>query len=260
MNSTSRLSRFATLAYGTACYVMFLGVFLYAIGFIGNFGVPTTLDGPRQGSFTVALLVNGLLLTIFALQHSGMARPTFKKWWTRFVPQPTERSTYVLFSNIAMVLMFWLWQPMGGVVWNVEHGVGRALIFALFASGWLIVLYATCLINHFDLFGMRQVWLHYRNQPCTPLEFHVPSLYRYVRHPLYVGWLTVFWAAPTMTIAHLFFAVATTAYILVAIQLEERNLVEFLPGYAEYRQRVPMLVPSLTKSIEPVVPSPAEGN
>lgn len=235
MTSTNFFTRIAVLAYGLACYAMFLGVFVYAIGFIGNFGTPTTLDAPQQGSLAVALLLNCLLLTVFAVQHSGMARPTFKRWWTRFVPNPIERSTYVLFTNVAMILMFWLWQPMGGiVVWHLENSVARAAVYVLFAGGWILVLYATFLINHFGLFGVRQVWLYFTGSPYTQLEFRTPSLYRHVRHPLYVGWLTVFWMAPTMTFAHLLFAAITTEYILAAIQLEERNLVEFLPGYAEY--------------------------
>ncbi len=258
MKSPSPFSRFAILAYGVACYALFLPVFLYAIGFIGNVFVPTRLDAPLEGSLRAALVTNGLLLALFAIQHSGMARPTFKRWWTRFIPEPMERSTYVLFSNLAMILMFCFWKPMGGVIWNVESSLGRTAIYSLFGMGWAIVFYATCLINHFDLFGLRQVWLHFQGKPYQALEFRVPSLYRYVRHPLYVGWLTVIWAAPTMTLAHLFFALGTTAYILVAIQLEERNLVDLLPGYAEYRRRVPMLVPSWAPPNDGVTGSPAE--
>ena len=244
----SKSKRFAVLAYGLTAYLMFLGVFVYAIGFIGNFLVPTTLDAPKQGSLTMALVVNCLLLTAFAVQHSGMARPSFKKWWTKIVPKPIERSTYVLFSNIAMILLFWLWQPMGGVVWQVENEVIRIFVYVMFACGWVTILYSTMLISHFDLFGLRQVWLYFQQKPYTQLEFRVPGLYRFVRHPLYVGWLIVFWAAPTMTIAHLMFASITTIYILVAIRLEERNLVDALPGYSEYQKQVPMLCPMPTKS------------
>ena len=238
------MRRVAYFTYGVFCYLMFHCVFLYAIGFIGNFFVPTSLDSAPQGTLMSAILVNTLLLSVFAVQHSVMARPWFKRWWTQFIPQPIERSTYCLFSNIAMILMFAFWQPLGGSIWNVA-GPGRWVLYAMYALGWLTVLYATFLVNHFDLFGLRQVWLHLRNQPYTHLPFREPSLYRYVRHPLYVGWIMVFWFTPTMTVSHLLFAVATTAYILVAIRFEERDLVVALPGYASYRQRVPMLVPSI---------------
>jgi protein-S-isoprenylcysteine O-methyltransferase Ste14 len=172
-----------------------------------------------------------------------MARQWFKRAWIRFVPTPVERSTYVLFSSLALLLLFWKWEPMGRVVWNVEGGVGQFALYGLFAMGWLIVLIATFLINHFDLFGLRQVWLYLRGVPYTPLQFRTPALYRIVRHPLYVGWLLVFWSAPLMTVAHLVFAIATTGYILLAIQFEERDLVRSHAEYAEYRRRVPMLVP-----------------
>jgi len=238
------MSRSLSFLYGVLAYVMFLGVFLYAIGFLGNFGVPTTLDAARSGPIGEALLVNALLLGLFAVQHSVMARPWFKRWVTRIIPQTIERSTYVLASNLAMILLFWQWRPMGGVLWDVSGtGFGMALQ-ALFAFGWLLVLVSTFLINHFDLFGLRQVWMNLRGKEYEPLSFVVPGPYRLVRHPLYVGWITVFWAAPTMTVAHLLFAVATTAYILVAIQFEERDLVkEHGPSYDEYRRRVPMLIP-----------------
>ncbi len=255
VKSNNKIKRIAVLAYGSACYVMFLGVFLYAIGFIGNFAVPTTLDAPLQGSIGMSILVNLFLLTVFAVQHSVMARPTFKSWWTKFVPEPIERSTYVLFSNVAMILLFWLWQPLGGQIWNIEIAVLRGVVYGLFGFGWLLVLYSTFLINHFDLFGLRQVWLYVRGVEYTQLKFRVPTLYRYVRHPLYVGWLIVCWATPTMTIAHLLFAAVATAYILVAIQLEERNLVDLLPGYAKYRSQVPMLVPLLKRLADPSSPS-----
>jgi protein-S-isoprenylcysteine O-methyltransferase Ste14 len=175
-----------------------------------------------------------------------MARPAFKRWWTGFVPKPVERSTYVLFSSLALLLLFSAWQPMGGTLWDVRHPLGRGVIYGLFAAGWLLVLVATFLINHFDLFGMRQVWLYATHRLYTPLEFKTPGLYRYVRHPLYVGWLLTFWATPTMTAAHLVFAVATTAYILIAIRFEERDLVAIHgAAYAAYRRQVPMLVPGI---------------
>ena len=236
-------NRIIAFLYGVACYLAFLAAFLYAIGFIGNFLVPKSIDSGMQMSFMNALAINAGLLGLFAVQHSVMARQWFKRAWSRIVPTSVERSTYVLFSSLALLLLFWKWQPMGGVVWDVESGLGRAGLYSLYAAGWAIVLAATFLINHFDLFGLRQVWLHLLGRPYTQLEFRTPGLYRYVRHPLYVGWLLVFWSAPKMTLAHLVFAVATTAYILIAIQFEERDLIRFHAEYAEYRRRVPMLVP-----------------
>lgn len=230
--------------YGTSSYLIFLGTFLYAVGFIGNFGVPTTLDGEASGNFVTNLLINAGLLTLFAVQHSVMARQWFKAWWTRIVPPPVERSTYVLFSSLALIFLFWQWRPLGGVVWSVENPVGVFALRALFAFGWLLVLISTFLINHFDLFGLRQVWFYLRGKPYEPLKFGTPALYRIVRHPLYVGWFFAFWMTPLMTFAHLLFAVATTAYILLAIRFEERDLVrEHGETYEAYRRAVPMLVP-----------------
>ena len=197
----------------------------------------------RPRPFGTALLINLGLLSLFAIQHSVMARPWFKRVWTRVVPQAAERSTYVLASSLALILLFWQWSPLGGVVWDVQNPTGRALLYAGFAFGWLLVLVTTFLINHFDLFGLRQVWLYLRGRAYRPLHFVTPGPYRLVRHPLYVGWLFAFWATPTMTVTHLLFAVMTTAYILVAIQLEERDLVDAHPEYAEYKRRVPMIVP-----------------
>lgn len=240
------MNRYLAFAYGVVAYAAFLATFVYAIGFIGNFAVPTTLDGPAAGPLGVALAVNLGLLTVFALQHSVMARPAFKRWWTKVVPEPVERSTYVLLSSLALIALFAFWQPMGGVVWDIQNPLGRAVLYALFGLGWVIVLVSTFLINHFDLFGMRQVWLYLKGRPYTPLRFQTPWLYRYVRHPLYVGWFLAFWATPTMTVAHLLFAVVTAAYILVAIQLEERDLITHHgDDYANYRKRVPMLIPRL---------------
>lgn len=240
--------RILFFAYGVVSYLIFFGTFLYAIGFIGNFGVPTTLDGPATGSLVVGLLVNTGLLTLFAVQHSVMARKWFKEWWTRIVPKPIERSTYVLFSSVALILMFALWQPLGGVIWSVEDPTGKLVLRGLFAFGFGLVLFSTFLINHFDLFGLRQVWFYLLGKPYNNLRFTTPGPYRLVRHPLYVGWLFAFWATPLMTAAHLLFALATTAYILLAIQFEERDLVrEHGDTYEQYRESVPMLVPSLRK-------------
>ena len=240
------MSRTLCFVYGFACYVVCLFTFVYAIGFIGNVGVPVSMDSRPLGPTGVALAVDLGLLVLFALQHSVMARPAFKRWWTQIVPPAAERSTYVLFSSLALALLFWQWRPLGGVVWDVEQPALRALLYATFAAGWLTVLVTTFLINHFDLFGLRQVWLHLRGEPYRPLPFTTPGPYRYVRHPLYVGWFLAFWATPTMTVTHLVFALATTAYILLAIRFEERDLVDVHGrAYADYRRRVPMLVPRL---------------
>ena len=238
------LKRIVFFVYGSVSYLIFFATFLYAVGFVGNFGVPTTLDGPATGPFWTALAVDVALLGLFAVQHSVMARPWFKARWTRFVPKPVERSTYVLFSSLALVAMFWLWRPLGGTVWTVEDPVGQLVLRGLFAFGWALVLVSTCLINHFDLFGLRQVWLALLDRPYTSLNFGTPGPYRLVRHPLYVGWFFAFWMTPTMALAHLLFAVMTTSYILVAIQFEERDLVrEHGESYEAYRRAVPMLVP-----------------
>jgi protein-S-isoprenylcysteine O-methyltransferase Ste14 len=240
------LGRIASFIYGLVCYAIFFATFLYAIGFVGNVGVPTSLDSGASGPFWQALLLNVGLLTLFALQHSVMARPAFKRAWTRIVPEPIERSTYVLASSAALILLFWLWQPMGGVIWDVASPGGRVVLQALCAAGFLTVLGSTFLINHFDLFGLRQVWLHLRGRPYTHLAFRTPGPYRVVRHPLYVGWLLAFWATPTMTVAHLVFALVTTGYILAAIPLEEADL-EQLHGesYRRYRRSVGMLLPRI---------------
>jgi protein-S-isoprenylcysteine O-methyltransferase Ste14 len=238
------LRRIVFFGYGTVSYLIFFGTFLYAIGFIGNFGVPRTLDGPATGPRGEALAIDLGLLALFAVQHSVMARRWFKERWTRVVPAAVERSTYVLFSSLALLLLFAQWRPLGGEVWSVEHPAGRAALYALFGFGWGLVLVSTFLINHFDLFGLRQVWLQLLGRSYTPLAFGTPGPYRLVRHPLYVGWFFAFWMTPTMSLSHLLFAVATTAYILIAIQFEERDLVhDHGEAYEEYRRRVPMLWP-----------------
>jgi methanethiol S-methyltransferase len=237
------LSRITAFVYGVVCYLVFFATFLYAIGFLGNFLVPKSIDSGPEAPFLYALAINAVLLALFALQHSVMARPWFKAAWTRIVPSPVERSTYVLFSSLALLLLFWKWEPMGGVIWKVASPDGQLVLDFLYGLGVLIILAATFLINHFDLFGLRQVWLNLRGVPYTNLSFSTPGLYRIVRHPLYVGWLLMFWAAPVMTVAHLVFAIGTTVYIFIAIQFEERDLVEFHAEYAEYRRRVPMILP-----------------
>ena len=253
--------RILAFLYGTITYAVFFATFLYAIGFVGNFAVPKSMDSPADGPWQTALLIDAALLALFALQHSIMARPAFKRMLTRFVSPVVERSTYVLASSLALIVLFWQWRPLGGVVWNVENEIGVALLYAGFAFGWGLVLVTTFVINHFDLFGLRQVWRHLHGQPQQGLKFVTPVLYRMVRHPLYVGWFFAFWCTPTMTVTHLFFAVMTTAYILIAIQLEERDLMHEHPEYADYRARVPMLIPFLRRrgrSVPPGVDAAAQ--
>ena len=238
------MKRILVFAYGVTNYLVFVGTSLYLAGFLGNLFVPRSLDAAPVGPLWAALIINTLLLAVFGVQHSVMARPRFKQWWTRFVPTPAERSTYVMFSNLALILLVWQWRPMGGVIWDVREPIGRGIIHGLFALGWFTVLLATFLINHFDLFGLRQVWLYLRGKAYTTLAFKTPGPYRMVRHPLYVGWLMAFWATPTMTMGHLVFAVGMAVYILVAIRFEERDLVEYHgEEYAAYRRKVPMLIP-----------------
>ncbi len=238
------LKRMAVLMYGVACYLVFFVTFLYAIGFIGNVAVPKAIDSPADTSLLRALLINLGLLGLFAVQHSVMARRWFKERWTRLVPEPMERSTYVLLSSAALLLLFWCWQPMGMEVWHVASPAARALITNMYAFGWALVFVSTLLIDHFDLFGLRQVYLYFRKRQYTTSSFRTPLFYKFVRHPLYLGWLIVFWSAPTMTVAHLLFAIATTGYIFIAIEFEERDLVRIHgASYENYRRNVPMIVP-----------------
>jgi protein-S-isoprenylcysteine O-methyltransferase Ste14 len=242
------IKRILFFAYGSLSYLIFLGTFLYAICFIGNFGVPRTLDGAPSGPLGISFAIDAGLLALFAVQHSVMARKWFKDWWIRIVPSTLERSTYVLLSSLALILLFWQWRPLGGVIWSVDDPAGRLVLRLLFAFGWGLLLLSTFMINHFDLFGMRQVWLYLLGRPYQTLQFVTPGPYRLVRHPLYVGWLFAFWMTPVMTLAHLLFSVATTAYILLAIQFEERDLVrDHGESYEEYRRSVPMLVPFVGK-------------
>jgi protein-S-isoprenylcysteine O-methyltransferase Ste14 len=232
---------------------------VYSIGFIGGFFTPTTLDGLAQRPLHTALTIDVALLVAFALQHSIMARPAFKRWWTGIVPAAAERSTYVLASSIAVGALFAFWEPIGGVVWQTEGAV-RTAVTGLYLFGWALLLYVTFLIDHFDLFGLKQVWRALIGKEYRPPQFYTPSLYKLVRHPLYIGWLTIFWAAPTMTVSHLVFALVTTAYILFAIRLEERDLVAaFGTDYVAYRARTPMLVPGVPRPSRPKRPAEESG-
>ena len=239
------MARIGSFIYGVLSYALFLAVFVYAIGFIGGFVTPTMLDAAPSRPLVEALAIDLGLLAAFAIQHSGMARPAFKRWWTKFVPEPIERATYTLVSSLLMVVLFWAWQPIGGVIWKLDGPAATAMI-GVYLFGWALLLYATFLIDHFDLFGLKQVWRRLFDQPHREPQFRTPSLYKIVRHPLYVGWLVIFWAAPVMTVAHLVFAIMTTAYILIAIQLEERDLEAAIGApYVEWKRRTPMLVPGL---------------
>ena len=240
------MSRLLALAYAVACYAIFLATFLYAMAFVAGAGVPRHIDNGPATPLAVALAIDVALLLLFAVQHSGMARPGFKRWWTRVVPASIERSTYVLVSSLVLALLFWQWRPLPQVAWHVEAEAARIALYALSASGWLLLLISTFSINHFDLFGLRQAWFHSR--PEAALEdspFVTRAFYRIMRHPMMLGFLVAFWATPTMTLGHLLFAGVTTGYILVAVKyLEERDLVaEFGDTYRDYQHRVPMLLP-----------------
>ena len=244
----SLAKRASVLLFGIVCYAIFFGTFLYAIGFLSNLVVPKSIDSGEPTGTLAALAINFGLLGVFALQHSVMARIGFKRWWTQFVPQPLERSVYVLASSLAMLLLFWLWQPLPGVVFRVEDEIARALVTGLFFAGVGLVLYATFLIDHFDLFGLRQVVLYFRGREYTHKRFVTPSLYRYIRHPLYVGWFLAFWMTPDMSVGHLLIALGTTGYILVAIVFEERDLSTLLGDeYRSWRAATPMFLPSLVR-------------
>jgi methanethiol S-methyltransferase len=248
MPQGAAVKKFLSLVYGVVAYLLFLGTFVYAIGFVGNIGVSKSLDGTATGPWFQSCLIDLGLLALFALQHSGMARLGFKRQITRIISSTIERTTFVAASSIALLAVIILWQPLGGVIWSVENAAGRAILYAAFACGWGIVLVTTFLINHFELFGLQQVWQNLRGRQQVKPAFVTPLFYRVVRHPLYAGFLLAFWCTPTMTAAHLLFAVMTTAYILMAIQLEERDLVRAHPEYAGYRERVPMLIPGTLRT------------
>lgn len=238
------MSRFAAFLYGIICYVIFFVTFLYAIAFIGGFLVPKTISSGTQGSVLLALIIDACLMGLFAVQHSVMARQWFKRAWTKIIPKPIERSTYVLFSSLVLILLFWQWRPLKVVIWNVQAGPGYFILWGLFVIGWFIVLFDTFLINHFHLFGLQQVYLNFKNRELVSPKFVKPMFYKIVRHPLMLGFIIAFWAAPYMTAGHLLFSIATTGYILIAIQLEERDLVRLHGNdYIRYQQEVSQIIP-----------------
>lgn len=242
------MKRTIAVVYGTLCYTLFLVVFLYLIGFVGGIAVPRSVDNALVAAAGWAVPIDVVLVTLFAVQHSVMARPAFKRWWTRIVPAPIERSTYVLIASLVLVLMFWQWRQLPAVVWNVTWQPARLAVWTMFWLGWAMVLASTFMINHFELFGLKQVFAAWRARPPAETGFRVTLLYRVVRHPLMLGFLIAFWAAPTMSAGHLLFAAVMTGYILLALQFEEHDLTAALGArYAEYRQRVPMLIPGLRK-------------
>lgn len=238
------MGRFIAFLYGALSYIVFFATFLYAIGFVSGLIVPKSIDTGTVVPVAEALIVNLVLMSVFAIQHSVMARKQFKQWWTRVVPKSVERSTYVLLSSLALVLLFWQWRPMPTVVWQIDNPQMAMAVRGLSFVGWLIVLTSTFLINHFELFGLHQVANNLAGRPMPAPRFRTPIFYKFVRHPIYLGFIVAFWAAPTMTVGHLLFAAVTTAYIVVGTLLEERDLVEiFGDDYRSYRKRVSMLFP-----------------
>lgn len=248
------MKRIAAFLYGIGCYLLFLGTFLYAIGFVTNVIVPKSIDSGTPGPFWPSLLIDAALLSLFAVQHSVMARPWFKRWWTRIVGWPIERSTFVLFASLALLLLYWQWRPLPAPVWTVESTAGATILWGVSALGWGLVLVCTFLISHAHLFGLQQVHQYRKGQELTNPEFKTPSLYRYSRHPMMTGFFLAFWATPRMTVGHLVFALATTGYILVALQLEEHDLIKhFGDRYRAYRAQVPMLIPRPWRKVRDTV-------
>ena len=243
------MKKILILLYGLIAYFAFLGTILYVIGFVGNMIVPKAIDGAPQVPLVQAILINASLLLLFALQHSIMARPFFKRRWAKIIPEPTERSTFVLLSSLCLMLLMWQWQPIGGIIWSVESQVAKTILLILYITGWAIAFISTFLIDHFDLFGLRQVWLYATGKKYEPLPFRVSLFYRFVRHPLHLGFLIAFWSTPVMTIAHLLFAVLTTGYILMAIKFEEKDLIaHFGESYLTYKNWVPKIIPFVKKN------------
>lgn len=237
------MNKFLQMLYALAAYAFFLATFLYSIAFVGDLPVPRTIDSGPETALLSALLIDAALLGIFALQHTVMARPAFKRWWTTIVPVGIERATYVLASSAALVLLFWQWRPLGATVWALDGAAAQAAA-AIFWLGWLIVLASTFMLSHFELFGLTQAYAAFRGHAVKSVPFQTPLLYGFIRHPIMLGFIIAFWAAPTMSLGHLVFAIATTIYILVALQFEEADLVKaFGAQYADYRRRIPMLIP-----------------
>jgi protein-S-isoprenylcysteine O-methyltransferase Ste14 len=252
------VTRIIALFYGIFTYAIMFLTFLYLFAFLANFLVPKTVDSGEPGPWITALLMNIALILLFGLPHSVMARPAFKDWWTKFVPRSVERSTYVLVATGSTILLFWLWRPMTTVIWQVGSSAGQVLLWGLFVLGIFVLFASTFIIDHFDLFGLRQVFLNLRQKPYTHHSFSVTFFYKFVRHPLYVGWLLIFWSTPLMTLGHLVFALGMSAYILIAIRYEERDLEQFHGrAYTDYKAKVPMLVPHIGKTHETIKPSPA---
>jgi len=244
------LLRASALVYGIVAYLVFLASFLYSVGFIGNFSLPTTIDRGHLSPPIQAIGIDLALLSLFAIQHSVMARPSFKRWWTRFIPDSIERSTYVLLSSLLLLLIFWQWRPIPDTVWSVTNPLAATAITAVWWMGWAVALISTFLISHFELFGLTQVLKNFFSQKLSAPFFKTPLFYRYVRHPLYFGFLLAFWVTPSMTAGHLLFALATTGYILVAVQFEERDLIgTFGQDYRRYRRQVAMLIPMPQRKI-----------